>query len=94
MVHSIEAGPHGHVRVRLLLDDPLCLYLVDILTSVQEAALRADGVRSADVEIIGDELWSPDRLTEETRAKMNRWRIAREGRTPLSLTPASSIAPE
>jgi metal-sulfur cluster biosynthetic enzyme len=88
MVSAIEVEPGGHARIRLLLDDPVCLYMVDIISSIREAALSVSDVTTVDVEIIGDELWSPDRLTTETKLKMDRWRIAREARLELKARPA------
>jgi len=92
MVHSIDVDAGGHAIVRMLLDDPVCMYLVDIMTSVRDAALGADGINSVDVEIVGDEFWTPDRLTADTVAKMNRWQVARESRRSLPLTSAGQPA--
>jgi metal-sulfur cluster biosynthetic enzyme len=83
MVSTIEVEPDGHARIRMLLDDPVCFYMVDIISSVRNAALSVSGIKSVDVEIIGDQLWSPDRLTTETKLKMDRWRVARENRLEI-----------
>lgn len=87
MVEAVHIDDRGEAQIQLLLDDPVCIYLVDILTSVRDAALAVDGVNAVDVHIIGDELWSPDRLTPETQRKMRDWEAARQGRRQLSLTP-------
>ncbi|WP_406462401.1 iron-sulfur cluster assembly protein [Streptomyces sp. NBC_01622] len=87
MVHGVVVDDTGRAVVRLLLDDPVCIYLVDIMTSVRDAVLGVEGITGVEVDIVGEELWSPDRMTAETTAKMQRWRVVREGRTALPLTP-------
>ena len=77
MIESIDLVKPGHVVIRLLLDDPICLYLVEIHENVRQAAMRVDGVDHVDVEIVGDQLWSPERMTAETTEKMRRWREIR-----------------
>ena len=83
MIQSVEVDESGEVSVRLLLDDPVCIYLVDIVTSIQEAAARVPGVREVNVDIEGGEVWTPDRLSVEARAKMARWRAERLRRLPV-----------
>lgn len=83
MIDAVDVSPEGDARVRLVIDDPVCIYMVDILTSVRDAVLEVPGVRTADVEIDGGEVWTPDRLTVEARARMERWRIERARRLPM-----------
>lgn len=77
MVEEVVDKGGGVVLVRLLLDDPVCLFMVDIQAEVRQAALRVSGVEAVEIEIIGDQLWTQDRLTDETKAKMARWRVIR-----------------
>ena len=77
MVDSIDVTAPGRVRVRLLLDDPICTYMVEIHQTVREAVLQVEGIEHVDVEIVGDRLWAPDRMTAETTEKMRRWREIR-----------------
>lgn len=84
MVDDVSVDDHGHATVRLLLDDPVCMYLVDIMLGVQQAAERADGVLSASVEIVGD-VWSPDQMPAQTRVKIEHWQQVRAGRPALPL---------
>jgi metal-sulfur cluster biosynthetic enzyme len=80
MVEEVVDKGDGVVLVRMLLDDPVCLFIVDIQAEVREAALRVEGVREVEIEIIGDRLWTQDRQTEETKAKIARWREIRAER--------------
>jgi metal-sulfur cluster biosynthetic enzyme len=54
--------------------------MVDIHTEVRAAALEVPGVEQVDIEVVADELWTPERMTPETIAKMDRWRELRTRR--------------
>src|ERR1700738_2259561 len=48
MIESVLETEPGRVLIRLLLDDPLCLYMVDIHTEIRNAALEVPGVERVD----------------------------------------------
>jgi len=70
MVQRITAADDGRVTVRLLLDDPICLYVAEIHARVRDAVLAVSGVAEADIEFSGDEIWTMDRASEPVRATM------------------------
>jgi metal-sulfur cluster biosynthetic enzyme len=72
MIDDVEVGSDSVARIRLLLDDPTCLYLVEIYKEVREAALAVPGITGVDVSLRGDELWTNDRLTRAARARLDR----------------------
>ncbi len=72
MVDDVSADADGAVRVRLLLDDPTCLYLVEIHHEVREAIRRVPGVTTVDISVRGDELWDSTRLTPAARSVLGR----------------------
>lgn len=80
MVEGVIDEGDGRVRVRMLLDDPVCLFMVDIQSEVRQAAESVPGVESVAIEIIGDQLWTQDRLTPETKEKIARWQQIRAER--------------
>ncbi len=57
----------GHARVELLLTSGWCPFASRVLADVQEAICAAPGVDSCAVEVVWDEAWSPDRLSEPAR---------------------------
>jgi metal-sulfur cluster biosynthetic enzyme len=93
MVESVTLVSPGRIQVRLLLDDPVCLYLVDIIRSVSEAALSVDQVNQVDVEIVGDGMWSPDLISAEAKEKMAGWREARRVRLGMPTVRRSTGVP-
>lgn len=80
MYDGAEEEAPGRVRVRMLLDDPVCMYMSEIHRSVRDAVLAIDGVEHVDVIFVGDRFWTPDRLTPQTQEKMARWRDIRQRR--------------
>ena len=57
----------GHVRVELLLTSGWCPFAARVLTDVEAAITAQPGVDSCEVEVMWDEVWSPDRLSEPAR---------------------------
>jgi metal-sulfur cluster biosynthetic enzyme len=56
-----------HARVELLLTSGWCPFAARVLTDVEDA-IRADpAVDSCEVEIVWDEPWTTDRLTDSAR---------------------------
>jgi metal-sulfur cluster biosynthetic enzyme len=59
----------GHARVELLLTSGWCPFASSVLTEVENAIGAGPGVESCEVEVVWDEAWSPDRMSESaTRA--------------------------
>jgi metal-sulfur cluster biosynthetic enzyme len=54
----------GHARVELLLTSGWCPFAARVLTDVEEAVRAQPGVDSCEVEVVWDEVWTPDRLSE------------------------------
>jgi metal-sulfur cluster biosynthetic enzyme len=66
LVRSVQAAA-GHVRVELLLTSGWCPFAARVLTDVEDAIRAVPGVDSCEVEIVWDEAWTTDRLTESAR---------------------------
>jgi metal-sulfur cluster biosynthetic enzyme len=60
----------GHARVELLLTSGWCPFASRVLTEVEEAIAAQPGVESAEVEIVWDEAWTSDRLSESAVRKL------------------------
>jgi metal-sulfur cluster biosynthetic enzyme len=61
---------HGAARVELLLTSGWCPFASRVLTDIEDAVRAIPGVESADVEIVWDEAWSPERLADSARRKL------------------------
>ena len=63
LVRSVRAAG-GPVRVELLLTSGWCPFAARVLTEIQDRIEAQPGVTAADVEIVWDEAWTTDRLSE------------------------------
>jgi len=60
----------GHARVELLLTSGWCPFASRVLSDVEQAVAEAPGVDSCEVEIVWDEAWSTERLSESAARKL------------------------
>jgi metal-sulfur cluster biosynthetic enzyme len=60
----------GHARVELLLTSGWCPFATRVLTDVEDAIRTQPGVDSCAVEIVWDEAWTPDRLSDSAVRKL------------------------
>ena len=66
LLRSVETTG-GHVRVELLLTSGWCPFAGRVLTDVEDAITALPDVDSCEVEVVWDEVWSPDRLAPSAR---------------------------
>jgi metal-sulfur cluster biosynthetic enzyme len=83
LVHDVEQAD-GKVRVRLLLTDPMCLYLFEMRAQIVEALSALPGVEAVEVEPVAGKLWWPERMTPAARERLERVRRARFERLGLA----------
>jgi metal-sulfur cluster biosynthetic enzyme len=88
LVHDVEQED-GTIRVRLLLTDPMCLYLFEMRSQIIEALQRLPGVKCVEVEPVAGKLWWPERMAPEARERLERLRRARRER--LGLEPPTRV---
>jgi metal-sulfur cluster biosynthetic enzyme len=60
----------GHARVELLLTSGWCPFASRVLADVEDAIRAEPGVETCHVEIVWDEVWSTDRLSESASRKL------------------------
>jgi metal-sulfur cluster biosynthetic enzyme len=57
-------------RVEILLTSGWCPFASDVLGGIEDAVRSLPGVSQAQVDIVWDEVWTPERLAVEARAKL------------------------
>lgn len=60
----------GHARVELLLTSGWCPFASRVLTDVEQAIAGQAGIESCEVEIVWDEAWTSDRLSDAAVRKL------------------------
>ena len=67
LVYSIAVSG-GDVAIDMSLTSPGCPSGPEIMTGVEEAAKSVEGVKSVNVNLIWDPMWSPERIEPRIRA--------------------------
>jgi metal-sulfur cluster biosynthetic enzyme len=83
LVHDVEQEG-GSVRVRLLLSDPMCVYLFEMRSQIVNALEALPGIEAVEVEPVAGKLWWPERMTPAARERLARVRRARLRRLGLT----------
>ena len=83
LVHDVKQDG-GSVRVRLLLTDPMCLYLFEMRSQIMAALEPLPGVEAVEVEPVAGKLWWPERMSPAARDRLARLRAARRERMGIS----------
>ena len=68
LVYDVEVGEAGDVVVRMTLTSPGCPAGGEIIEDVKRVASDLEGVKSAEVELVWDPYWTPERMDPRIRA--------------------------
>jgi FeS assembly SUF system protein len=71
LVYDIEVALDGVVRVRMTLTSPACPVAGALPEYVHSNIQAIEDVRDAEVEIVWDPPWSPERMSDEARVQLN-----------------------
>ena len=69
MVESIWISD-GTIGIRLLLDDPMCMYTFLIQKEIRDAVGGLPGVDAVVIEVLGDQIWSDERMSDAARDRL------------------------
>ena len=68
LVYEVEVEESGAVHVRMTLTSPGCPAGAEIVGDVKRTIEELEGVTSADVEIVWEPYWTPERMDPRVRA--------------------------
>ena len=68
LVYEIEVGEAGDVLVKMTLTSPGCPAGPEITQDVTDTVRNLDGVNTAEVEIVWEPYWTPDKIDPRIRA--------------------------
>jgi metal-sulfur cluster biosynthetic enzyme len=68
LVYDVEVSDPGQVRVKMTLTSPGCPAGTEILDDVKRVVTDMEGVESADVELVWDPYWTPEKMDPRVRA--------------------------
>jgi metal-sulfur cluster biosynthetic enzyme len=68
LVYDVEVAEAGEVVVRMTLTSPGCPAGGEIIEDVKRVVTDLEGVKSAEVELVWDPYWTPERMDPRVRA--------------------------
>lgn len=68
LVYEIDVSPEGMVKVQMTLTSPGCPAGPEILQDAKLVVEDMDGVTGADIELVWEPYWTPDRMDPRVRA--------------------------
>ena len=68
LVYDVEVSEPGDVHVKMTLTSPGCPAGPEILQDAKLVLEQLEGVTSADVELVWEPYWTPDRMDPRVRA--------------------------
>jgi metal-sulfur cluster biosynthetic enzyme len=68
LVYDVEVRDAGDILVKMTLTSPGCPAGGEIIEDVKRVVGDLEGVKSADVELVWDPYWTPERMDPRVRA--------------------------
>ncbi len=68
LVYEVEVKEEGKVHIRMTLTSPGCPAGAEIVSDVKRTVEELEGVTGADVEIVWEPYWTPERMDPRIRA--------------------------
>ena len=70
LIYGVEVSRSGDVQIRMTLTSPACPVAETLPEEVKSRVEAVDGVRKADVEVVWDPPWTPDKMSEAARLEL------------------------
>jgi metal-sulfur cluster biosynthetic enzyme len=68
LVYEITVGEGGEVHVEMTLTSPGCPVGPEMLSEAQAVLEKIDGVMKADVELVWEPYWTPEKMDPRVRS--------------------------
>src|SRR5437870_3163457 len=70
LVYGIEISDSADVRIRMTLTAPSCPVAQSLPLEVEKKVSAIEGVKSAQVEVVWDPPWSPEKMSEVAKLQL------------------------
>lgn len=70
LIYTIDVGPENLVKIKMTLTSPACPVAGTLPGDVQAKVKSVPGVKDAQVEVVWDPIWSPERMSEAARLQL------------------------
>ena len=70
LIYDVEITPEHHAKVKMTLTTPHCPVAESMPGEVELRVASVPGVRDAEVNLVWDPPWGPDKMTDEARLEL------------------------
>ena len=70
LIYGVEVSADGHAAITMTLTTPHCPVAESMPGEVELRAASVPGVRDAEVNLVWDPPWGPDRMSDEARLEL------------------------
>lgn len=70
LIYSVDVSTPGEVHVTMTLTSPGCPEAQTLPLAIEERLEEIPGITKANVEVVWEPPWTPDRMTEEARLEL------------------------
>ena len=71
LIYDVDVKPTGEVAIKMTLTAPNCPAAQSLPIEVKESAESVEGVQSAEVDVVFDPPWTPDKMAMSAKLAMN-----------------------
>jgi FeS assembly SUF system protein len=71
LIYDVDVKPTGRVYITMTLTTPACPVAGSLPPQVEMAASTVEGVTDCRVNLVWDPPWTPDRMSEAAKLKLN-----------------------
>ncbi len=71
LIYKIDIDPENRVKIEMTLTSPMCPVAGSLPPEVETKIKSIEGVKEAKVEVVWEPTWTPEKMTEATRLKLN-----------------------
>lgn len=68
LVYDIEVSEQGDARIKMTLTSPGCPSGPEIMEDARMVVQQLEGINSAEIELVWEPYWTPDRMDPRVRA--------------------------
>lgn len=71
LIYDIAVSDEGDVKIQMTLTSPNCPEAASLPEQVKQKTAEIDGVNSAEVEIVFDPPWTPEKMDDAAKLVLN-----------------------
>lgn len=71
LIYKIETDAENKVNIQMTLTSPMCPVAGSLPPEVESKIKNIEGVKEAKVEVTWDPPWTPEKMTEAAKLKLN-----------------------